>query len=312
MDAPKPGYRAGMVALVGRPNVGKSTLLNTLVGQKISIVSDKPQTTRRRLLGVVTTDEGQIALVDTPGVHKAHTKLGHMLNAAAREAISGVDLVVVMVDSSKAPTPEDTSLADMLRAGGWLPEKRSDELAKKVLLCMNKMDLLKAMDVVDRVAQYSKLFAVDEDSYMLTSLTRLDNVEKLRDMILARLPEGPPLFDDETVTDQPMRLLAADLIREKVLRLTRQEVPHAVAVKVDQWEEGEELIRIHATILVEKDSQRGILIGKQGQMLRRIGTESRSEIEELTGSRVYLELFVKVFTDWRQNPRVLSELDSMA
>lgn len=294
-------HRAGRVALVGKPNVGKSTLLNLVVGQTVSIVSDKPQTTRRRVVGIATEPDYQIVFVDSPGLHKARTKLGRLLNEAARRAIQDVDVVVAVVDASKPPDAEDRAIADLLRSGGWVG-------SGKLLVCLNKVDLLRPIDVVAHVEGYSALFGT-EDS-MLTSLSRGDNLDKLVTMIVERLPEQEPLYGAGEVTDQPMSLLAADLIREKVLRLTRREVPHAVAVRVDEWTENEDrrVVVARATILVERDSQKAILIGKGGQMLKRIGTEARQEVEAMTGWKLFLELFVKVSTDWRQNPRALSEM----
>ncbi len=298
-------YRAGIVALIGRPNVGKSTLLNSVVGQKISIVSDKAQTTRKRLLGIATTDRYQIVFADTPGVHEAHTHLGKILNEAAQGALADVDAVLVVVDSSKEPNKDDEAIAQMLAQSGWLPPKPG----KPVLLCLNKMDLLKAHFVQSNVEAYCKLYQTED--YMLTCLTKEQNLQQLVDLVVRQLPEGPPLYAEDELTDQPMRSLAAELIREKALRLTRQEVPHALACLVESWDEVPEtdLVRIHASLIVEKEGQKAILIGKRGAMLKRIGTEARAEIEALIGHRVYLELFVKVRPEWRQNPRMLQELE---
>ncbi len=300
----EPGLRrVGLVALIGRPNVGKSTLLNAIVGQKVSIVSDKAQTTRRKLIGIATQPEYQIGFVDTPGIHEPHTQLGKILNETARQALNDVDAVLVVVDSSRPPDREDTAIARMLQSA------KNDRHNAPILLCLNKMDLLKAADVPDHVEGYTKLFGTED--YMMTSLTKRQNVDKLIELVVSKLPEGEPLFEEDALTDQPMRIIAAELIREKALRLTRQEVPHSLATLVDAWDEDPNgrLIRISASIIVEKEGQKAILIGKQGSMLKRIGTEARVEIEELAGQHVYLELFVKVRPDWRQNPRMLRDLE---
>lgn len=294
--------RAGFVTLIGKPNVGKSTLLNAIVGQKVSIVSDKAQTTRRRLLGIATTPEYQIVFIDTPGVHEPHTQLGKILNEAAERSLIDTDVILVVVDSSKRPDKADQAIAAMI-------ERASPQgAAKKVLLCLNKMDLLKAEYVADHIEAYCKLFKTDD--YMLTTMTRGHNASKLIDLIVANLPEGDLLFPEDDITDQPLRVMAAEIIREKALRLTRQEVPHALATVVDSWDESQPgLVRISASIVVEKDGQKAILIGKRGAMLKQIGTEAREEIESWTGTKVFLELFVKVRTDWRQNPRMLHDLE---
>lgn len=294
-------YRAGLVALIGKPNVGKSTLLNLAVGQKVSIVSDKAQTTRRRILGIVTREAWQIAFVDTPGVHEAHNRLGKLLNDASRAALGEVNSVLAVVDASKPPSDEDRAVADMVRAAGW------QEPSTPPLLCMNKMDLLKAVDVQAHVEAYCTMFGTEK--YMLTSLVKRQNVDLLLDMVAAELPECEALFPEDEVTDLPARVLAAEVVREKALRATRQEVPHALATVVDSYEQTPKMIRITVSIVVEKDGQKAIMIGKGGSMLRRIGTEARQELEELLDSSVYLELFVKVRTDWRQNLRMLHDLE---
>jgi GTP-binding protein Era len=296
-------FRAGYVALIGRPNVGKSTLLNAVVGQKIAIVSDKPQTTRRRLVGIATLPNGQIAFVDTPGLHEAHTQLGKLMNETVREALAGVDLVLVVVDGSKRPTEKDESVASLLASAGMLQGKTP------VLLCLNKMDQMLPNDVIPNTEAYCSLFQTE--NWMMTSLIREQNVDKLVDLILNFLPEQGPLFEEDWITTEPTRNLVADFVREEVLKRTRQEVPHAVATVVEGWEEDEEenLARISVAIVVEKESQKPIIIGKKGQMIKDIGTKARQEIEKLLGRPVYLDLFVKVRNDWRQNPRMLRDLE---
>ncbi len=307
-------YRAGLVAVVGKPNVGKSSLVNAVVGQKVSIVSDKAQTTRRRILGIATRPEWQIAFADTPGLHEPRHRLGAVLNETVLQSLSDVDAVLIMVDVSKRPGKEDRALAQALASRLGSPSPAPGEGERKssgppVVLCLNKMDLLPPAEVQANYDAYVELFATER--VMMTSMTREQNLDRLLDLLVGLLPEGDPLYPEDEVTDLPMRDLASELVREKVLRLTRAEVPHAVAAYVESWEEPEEpggAVHIGVVIMVETDGQKGILIGKKGQMLKRVGTEARLEIEEMTGQRVYLELFVKVRTDWRQNPRILSEL----
>jgi len=295
-----PDFKAGYVAMIGKPNVGKSTLLNHLVGQKVSIVSNKPQTTRRRVLGIASGDNYQIAIIDTPGVHEPHTRLGRSMVDQARSALGDIDLILYVTDISKMPNEEDKEIARMLRT----PE---GEKAIPRVLCFNKMDLLRADQVVDHVEAYCKLIGTED--YMMTSATKNQNVDKLIEMILEKLPIGERMFDEDEFTDQSSRFMAGELVREKILVATRQEIPHATAVFVEEWEDTGDLVRIHATIYVEKSSQRAIIIGKKGEFLKKIGTEARQEIEALLGKRVFLELFVKVSEDWRMNPRVLRELE---
>jgi GTP-binding protein Era len=298
-----PKFRVGTVALIGKPNVGKSTLLNHIVGQKVSIVSDKPQTTRRRILGIATTSDYQIIFIDTPGIHEPHTQLQKAMVEHARAAVSDVDVVLLVVDGAHHPGEDDKQIAKMVREGAPAPESQ----AVPVVLCMNKMDQLKAENVQAFVDAYTDIAATKE--YMLTTATRGTNVDKLLDMIVAHLPEGEPLFPEDEFTDQSSRFLVGELVREKILNATRQEVPHATAVLVDEWEEDGDLLRIGASIFVEKASQRGILIGKQGQFLKQVGTTARQEIEEMLGRRVFLQLNVKVREGWRMNPRMLQELE---
>ncbi len=296
-------HRSGFVAVIGKPNVGKSTLVNFYVGQKVSIVSDKAQTTRRRMLGISSKADHQIVFVDTPGIHRAKHKLGQALNDTARQSLDGVDLLLIMVDASRMPAKEDEELSKMLHERGLLGEGARTPL----VLCLNKMDRLKP-DSVERVYEaFLRLFPTED--WIMTSFTRLDNVDKLEQMLLKHLPEGPPLFPEDQVTDQSMRFLAAELVREKVLHKTRAEVPHAVAALVTQWEDEGRLARISVDIIVESSGQKGILIGKGGSMLKTIGTEARTELQEILGGKVFLELFVKVRENWRGSPRMLKELD---
>lgn len=288
------------MAVIGKPNVGKSTLVNTLVGQKVSIVSDKAQTTRKRILGIHTRGDCQIVFADTPGLHSAKHKLGSILNETVRQSLEDVDVVLVVVDASHHPGKEDTALMQMLA-------EHQQRSKVPIVLCMNKMDLLKPVDVEANYDAYGKMFPTER--MMMTSFTKLRNIDKLVDMIIECLPEGPPLYPEDQVTDQSMRSLSAEMVREKALRLTRQEVPHAVATYVENWEETPGLTRISVVIMVETDGQKAILIGKGGSMLKKIGTQARLDIEEMLGSHVFLEIFVKVRSEWRQNTRLLHELE---
>lgn len=289
--------KAGLVSVVGKPNVGKSTLLNAFVGHKVSIVSNKPQTTRKRVLGIAQDEGYQIAFIDTPGIHEPHTKLGRAMVEQARTALVDIDLILYVADVSKRPDDIDKQIAELAK-----------DAKAPVILALNKMDKLKAEFVNEHVDAYCNLFVGAK--WMLTTATRELNLEKLREMILDALPEGEPLYPDDEYTDQSTRYLVSELIREKVLIKSRQEVPHATAVQVENWEEREDgTLEISALIVVEKDSQRAILIGKKGQFVKEIGIQARAEIEALLNRHIYLDLHVRVKEDWRQSPRLLRELD---
>lgn len=290
-------HRAGFVAVVGRPNVGKSTLMNLYVGAKVSIVSDKPQTTRRVIRGILTREDAQVIFVDTPGIHRPMHALGKHLVRAAVDTLDEVDVVVFVVDGSHLPTRGDEDIAEML----------NDRVKAPVLLVLNKVDLLKR----DQIGEITQAFfdLVKHDDWMRIAATRADNTDKLLKMIIERLPAGPPLFESEEITDLPMQTLAAELVREQILKNTRQEVPHAVAVAVDEWEDrSESLTYISASIWVEKESQKAIIIGDRASMLKKIGQAARKEIEEWLGHQVYLDLTVKVRARWRRDERLLQEL----
>jgi GTP-binding protein Era len=290
-EAP-PGHRSGFVAVIGRPNVGKSTLVNAYVGQKIAIVSPKPQTTRERLLGILTRTDAQVIFMDTPGIHTPKHKLGEVMVETARRTIPDADVILFLVDVSVLPTEEDVQIAELLKKAEHGP----------VILALNKSDLLAPADVVLFTESYIGLVEpADAALWMLVSATRGDNRDKLLDLIIAHLPEGPRYYPPDEVTDQQERDIAAELIREQALALLRDEVPHSVAVQVEEFKERSSgLVYISATICVEKDSQKGILIGKDGEMLRKIGAAARREIEALLETRVYLELWVKVRKNWRK------------
>lgn len=290
-------FRSGRVALIGKPNVGKSTLLNFIVGHKVSIVSNKPQTTRRSVLGIATTDKYQIAFVDTPGIHEPHNRLGRSMVEQARSALHDLDLVLYVVNGSKAPDEEDRHVASLVRSCG-VP----------VIVCLNKMDKLRAEDVIRNVEAYCELVGVGEENYMLTTATKGTNVQKLVDLLVSRLPQRAPLFPEDEFTDQSARFMAGEFVREKILERTREEVPHATGVVVESWQDDGDIVRILASIVVDKSSQRAILLGRGGQFIKAIGMDSRKEIEEMLGKQIFLELHVRVEEGWRQNPRTLREM----
>jgi GTP-binding protein Era len=290
-------HKAGFVAVIGKPNVGKSTLVNALVGAKVAIVSPKPQTTRRVIRGILTRADAQIVFVDTPGIHQPKHKLGAAMVQAARNAINDVDVVVFMTDGSRLPTEEDQRIGKLL----------NEQCRAPVLLVLNKMDLLKPADVQAVTEAHWAL--VKYADWMRISATRGTNLDKLLTQILERLPPGPELYPADQVTDQTLQAIAAELIREQVLLRTRQEIPHSVAVAIEEWEERRaDLTHISATIYVERDSQKGILIGAGGAMLKTIGQRARAEIEAWVGHQVYLELWVKVWEKWRERESSLRQL----
>lgn len=290
--------RSGYVAVVGKPNVGKSTLVNTLLEQKISAVSSKPQTTRRRQLGILTSETAQIIFVDTPGLHNPQHKLGDFMNQEAVESLKDADLILWLVDASTSPTGEDRAIAERLNA----IKKRAP-----VLMALSKSDLASETELLERTKSALDLFPAD-DMVAISTISKT-GLDELKMKILAALPIGERFFDEETVTDFYERDIAGELIREAVLNFVRDEVPHCIAVQVDQYEErGEEGAYIVATILVERDSQKGIVIGKGGEMVKQIGTYARQEIEAMSGRNVFLDLKVKVNKNWRNSPDALSLL----
>lgn len=295
-------YRSGTVALVGRPNAGKSTLLNRLVGTKVSIVSDKPQTTRHRIRGVLSRPEGQIVFVDTPGVHRPHYRMNRRMMDATRATLSEVDVVAVLVDASE-PLGKGVDFLLELVAG----------LAAPRILLLNKVDRVakpKLLPLIDRLRR-----AGDFADIIPISALQGDNVEPLVETVLRLLPEGPPMFPEDALTDRSLRFMAAEIVREELLRRTREELPYTTAVVVDRWLEPETEgapLRIEATIFVEKNSQKPIVIGKGGSMLRRVGTDARRQIETLVEQRVDLRLWVKVKPDWREHGGVLDSLEIMS
>lgn len=290
-------HRSGFVAVVGRPNVGKSTLINAYLGQKIAIVSPKPQTTRNRLLGILTLPEAQIVFVDTPGVHAPLHRLGQVMVETARRSIPDADVILFMVDGSQPPTAEDRMVADAIR---------DQAAARPVVLAMNKADLWPAGEIPYQ-AEFLEL--LPELTWLPISATRGDNREQLLRLLIDRLPLGPRYFPADQITDQQLRFMAAELVREAALTHLHQEVPHALAVVTDEFKErSQDMTYIAATIFVERESQKGIVIGQGGRTLKEIGRTARLEIEQLLGTRVYLELRVKVRPRWRQDEQELRRL----
>jgi GTP-binding protein Era len=283
--------RSGFVALVGRPNAGKSTLTNALVGEKVAITSDTPQTTRHRLRAVVDRDDTQVVIVDTPGLHKPHDALGEELNRSALAALSDVDVVAMLVDATKPVGKGDQ----------WVGEHVARARARKRVLVLTKADLASAEQVEKQLEAASGLAPFDES--VVVSAAEGFNLEGFLSVVSALLPEGPRWFPRDMPTDQSLEVLIAEFIREKVLRTTFDEVPHAVGVALDDFEEDPKtgFVRISATIYVERDSQKGIIIGRGGALIKQIGTEAREDLERLLGARVHLDLIVKVKKDWRRD-----------
>jgi GTPase len=289
-------FRTGYIAIIGRPNVGKSTLVNALLGQKIAAVSPKPQTTRKRQLGILTTDKYQLIFVDTPGIHSARHKLGEFLNQEAQESLEGVDVILWLVDSSVKPTEEDKQIGSLL---SHTPRRTS------LVLAANKMDLVPAEALTARLEAYQELVRRDAKVVSI-SAAQNQNLDELVELLVSLSPFRAPEFDEEQVTDSYERDIAADLIREACLHKLRDEVPHGVGVRVDEFTERENgMLYIGATIFVERDSQKGILIGEGGSMMKAIGSAARKEIEDMGGRKVFLELRVKVLKDWRNDENAL-------
>ncbi len=288
------GFRSGFVAVIGRPNAGKSTLLNHLLGQKVLIMSDKPQTTRNRIQCILTEERGQIIFLDTPGVHKPKHKLGEYMAGATKDSIREVDIILYMVDTSAAYGPGEEFVLEMIK-----------QSSTPCVLALNKLDLLTKEQLIQSIKKYSEL--ADFLAVVPISAKSGENTEELLKVLYDQIPEGPLYYPADEVTDQPERFIMAELIREKVLDLTRDEVPHSIAVIIEEVAEKRSLVKIRAQIIVERDSQKGIIIGQKGQMLKEIGSLARLDIETLLGSKVFLELFVKLKKDWRNKPDSLKE-----
>lgn len=285
-------YKSGFAALIGRPNVGKSTLMNQLIGQKIAITSNKPQTTRNRIQTVLTTQEGQIVFLDTPGIHKSKNKLGEYMVNVAERTLEDVDVILWLVEPSNFIGAGERHIIEQLK-----------KVRTPVILVINKTDTVKREAVLEFIDTYRR--ELDFQEIVPVSALRGDNTDELVKCILKYLPYGPAFYDEDTITDQPMRQIVAELIREKALRLLEEEIPHGIAVSIESMKEGKGICHIEATIVCEKDSHKGIIIGKGGQMLKRIGSAARPEIEDLLEMQVNLQLWVKVKKDWRDSDFLL-------
>jgi len=295
-------FRSGFVSIIGRPNAGKSTLLNALVGEKIAIVTEKPQTTRTRIQGMLNVKPqrgrpaGQIIFVDTPGVHRPDSRLNRKMMQEIHAALESRDLVLLIVDAAERFGPADQHVIDLVKKSGGV-----------AFLLLNKIDKLHKDKLLPMIEHYSKLHEFRE--IIPISASKRDGLDTLIDKIIGALPEGPRYFPEDQLTDQPERFIASEIIREKVLLKTAKEIPYATAVLIDRYEEQEKLTRIAATIYCEREGQKAILIGKGGQKLKEIGTAARIELEALLGKKVFLELFVKVKPGWRESEAFVEELD---
>jgi GTP-binding protein Era len=289
-------FKSGFVAVVGRPNAGKSTLVNKLVGQKVAIVTSRPQTTRNRIQGIVNRPNAQVVLIDTPGLHRPDSALGRQMMGDVNAALDGIDILTLILDVS-----------ENIGKGDQHAIERVARFEGPRFLLLNKVDrvtkdtLLPIIESLGKTADFAEIIPI-------SALTG-DGVDRVLEKFIEYLPAGEPNFPADQYTDQPERFLAAELIREKAMAGTFHEVPHAVAVLVDSFEESEKLIRIRATIYVEREGQKGILIGSKGASLKKIGTEASKELEEILGTKIFLELYVKVLRDWRDNPQIVRQLD---
>ncbi len=278
-------FHSGFIAIIGRPNVGKSTLMNAMVGEKVAIVSNRPQTTRNRIMGICTDENSQIVFLDTPGLHTPRNRLGEYMMQTAKDALQGIDALIVMVDATAVGKQDRTVVADM-----------SQHKVKKVLV-LNKIDLLAPQDLLALIASFAE---AGYDDIIPVSARSGDGLKQLKELLVSYLPEGPQYFPSDAITDQPERLICGELIREKALYHLKEEVPHGIGVEMMSIKKlSDNLTEIHATIYCERPAHKGIIIGKQGSMLKLIGQEARRDIETLLGSRVHLELWVKVRENWR-------------
>ncbi len=290
-----PAFRAGFVSVVGRPNVGKSTLVNRLVGQKIAIVSDKPQTTRNRILAVMNPPGGQIVLFDTPGIHKPMHRMNKRMVDTAVKSLGQVDLAVWVIDITEPYGPGDRYVREVLKKSG-----------RPVLLAINKIDRVPKPKILSVIDQYRTL--LDFVEVVPISARDGENVEVLSSLLLKHLPEGERLYPEDFLTDLPERFFVAEMVREQILRLTREEIPYTTGVVIESFKEDEGLVRIEATIFAERESQKGILIGKGGAMLKEVGTAARRQIEDFLGTKIFLGLFVKVREGWREDTAILDDM----
>jgi GTP-binding protein Era len=287
-------FKSGFISIIGRPNVGKSTLLNALLGEKIAIISDKPQTTRNRILGIVNAPGAQMVFMDTPGIHKPMHKMNELMVKTALRTYHEVDVILMLVEATERPGPGDRFIIETLA-----------KVKTPVFLLINKVDLVEKERLLPLIGEYSALYPFAE----IIPVSALKNdLGDLVKTILTRLPQGPKYFPDDQLTDQPERFIVSELIREKVFELTKEEIPYSTAVVIEEMKEEPELTRIHAVIYVERDSQKGILIGKGGAMLKEIGTLARQDAEKLLGVKIFLKLYVKVKKGWREDERVLRNI----
>jgi GTP-binding protein Era len=297
-------FHSGFVCILGRPNAGKSTLLNALVGEKLAIISPKPQTTRNRILGIINVPKqkhrvgGQVILLDTPGVHRPDSSLGRQMMGEVREALEGSNLILLIADATRKFAPSDEFVLDLVK-----------KAKTPCFLLLNKIDLLRGNKekLLPMIESYRKLY--DFQEVIPLSARKREGLDVLMEKVVRALPEGPHYFPEDQVTDQPARFMAAEIIREQVLLETSEEVPYATTVMIEEFEEGTKLTRIAAAIYCEREGQKGILVGKGGQMLKKIGTTARLQIEKMLGTRVYLELFVKVQPGWRESREFVEEVD---
>lgn len=287
--------KAGFVSVVGRPNVGKSTLVNRVVGQKVAIVTHKPQTTRNRITAIAKTDKAQIVFVDTPGIHKPQHEMNRLMVETAVASLTQVDVVLLMIDITQPFGRGDQHVLELMK-----------KVAVPLLLAINKVDKVAKESILPLIDEYQSRGNFKE--IVPISALEGDNVDRLVEVVERYLPEGSPLFPEDALTDLPERFFASEMIREKILLHIHEEVPYSAAVRVDSWDDGDGMTRIEASILVERDSQKGILLGQGGRMIKRIGTEARKELESFLNTRVYLGLHVKVRERWRENRRLLNEL----
>lgn len=289
-------FKSGFAAIIGRPNVGKSTLMNQVIGQKIAIMSDKPQTTRNKIHGVYTTDRYQVVFLDTPGIHKRQSKLGDYMNMTALGTLGEVEAVLFLVDASEGIGGGDRYIAEQLK-----------KVTTPVILVMNKIDKIEPEALLPLIEEYRKLY--DFAEIIPVSAKLGSNVNTLLEQLEKYLPPGPQYYPEDQVTDHPEQFVCAELIREKILHMTREEVPHSIAVTIEDMKVEENgTVYISAVIFVERDSQKGIIIGKQGSLLKEVGRQARQDIQRLLGSKIFLELWVKVKKDWRNQERVLRDL----
>ena len=293
-------FKSGFVAIIGRPNVGKSTLLNAILGEKIAIVSKKPQTTRNKIRGIKNIENAQIIFLDTPGIHTAKGYLNKFMVKEALSALEDVDCIIYMVEAAREVIEEELFIIENFK-------KVAPDGQPPIILCINKTDMAEKNKLLPLIDQYSKLYAFKE--IIPLSAAKGEGVDELLKLIIQLLPEGPKYFPEDILTDLPERFVAAEIVREKVFEFTKQEIPYSTAVVVDRFKENpqKKLVSISATINVERDSQKGIIIGKKGSMLKQIGTSARIDIERLLGTKVFLELFVKVQKDWTKDKKMLKE-----